>query len=157
MMVTLQEANKRNLSIEDVDALTGTIIGRPKSATFRTADIVGLDVMTFVADTAYNKCSDDYERDIYLLPDHIKKLIDMGYIGQKVGAGFYKKVEKGEIHVLDLNSLEYRPINKKRFKAIICIQKMSKKFSVANTVYRLSELKYSLKISSSGSSNKIAR
>ena len=59
MMVTVNEAIKRKINIEDVDALTGPIIGRPKSATFRTADVVGLDVMQFVSSTAYNKCIND--------------------------------------------------------------------------------------------------
>ena len=118
MMVTLFESNKRKLSIEDVDALTGTIIGRAKSATFRTADIVGLDVMQFVADTAYNKCIDDPYRDKYVIPEKIKKLINDGHLGQKSGTGFYKKIEKGVIHVLDFDSMEYRPIKKQRFKAV---------------------------------------
>ena len=64
MMVTLQEAKLNKISIEDVDALTGTIIGRPKSATFRTADVVGLDTMAFVANTAYEKCSEDNDKTI---------------------------------------------------------------------------------------------
>ena len=118
MMVTLDEAYKKQLSIEDVDALTGTIIGRPKSATFRTADVVGLDVMQFVADTAYNKCIDDPCRDKYVIPEKIKKLINDGHLGQKSGTGFYKKIEKGVIHVLDFDSMEYRPIKKQRFKAV---------------------------------------
>ena len=63
MMVTVNEAIKNKINIEDVDGLTGTLIGRPKSATFRTADVVGLDVMEFVAKTAYDKCIDDPYRD----------------------------------------------------------------------------------------------
>ena len=96
-MVTLDEAYKRKLSIEDVDALTGTIIGRPKSATFRTADIVGLDTMQFVAKTAYDKCVDDESRETFQLPDYIQKMIDNNWLGQKSGQGFYKRIEKGEI------------------------------------------------------------
>ena len=118
MMTTVNEAIERKMNIEDVDGLTGTLIGRPKSATFRTADVVGLDVMQFVADTAYNKCIDDPNRDKYVIPNQVKELIDKGNIGQKSGAGFYKKIEKGVIHVLDFESMEYRPINKKRFKAV---------------------------------------
>ena len=118
MMVTVNEAIERNINIEDVDALTGPIIGRPKSATFRTADVVGLDVMQFVANTAYSKCENDKYREQYIIPEKIKHLIDNGYLGQKSGAGFYKKIEKGVIHVFDFNSMDYRPINKKRFKAI---------------------------------------
>ena len=118
MMVTVNEAIKNKINIEDVDGLTGTLIGRPKSATFRTADVVGLDVMEFVAKTAYDKCIDDPYRDQYIIPDQIKKLIDDGNLGQKSGAGFYKKIDKGVIHVLDFETLEYRPINKQKFKAI---------------------------------------
>jgi len=118
MMVTVNEAIKRKINIEDVDALTGAIIGRPKSATFRTADVVGLDVMEFVANTAYNKCKNDKYRDQYVIPEKVKYLIDDGCLGQKSGAGFYKKIDKGIIHVLDFDSMNYRPINKKRFKAI---------------------------------------
>ena len=118
MMVTVNEAIKNKINIEDVDGLTGTLIGRPKSATFRTADVVGLDVMEFVAKTAYDKCIDDPYRDQYIIPDQIKKLINDGNLGQKSGAGFYKKIDKGVIHVLDFETLEYRPINKQKFKAV---------------------------------------
>ena len=118
MMVTVNEAIKNKINIEDVDGLTGTLIGRPKSATFRTADVVGLDVMEFVAKTAYDKCIDDPYREQYVIPDPIKKLIKDGNLGQKSGAGFYKKIDKGVIHVLDFETLEYRPINKKKFKAV---------------------------------------
>ena len=76
------------------------MIGRPKSATFRTADVVGLDTMCFVADTAYNDCQDDPERDIFKLPDYIQKMIDNKWLGQKTKQGFYKKIEKGVIYSL---------------------------------------------------------
>ena len=118
MMVTLYEANKRKLSIEDVDALTGTLIGRAKSATFRTADIVGLDTMCYVANTGYEKCPDDPERNVFKLPDYIEKMVDKKWLGQKTKQGFYKKIEKGVIHSLDLETLEYKPMQKKRFAAI---------------------------------------
>ena len=118
MMVTVNEAIKRKMNIEDVDGLTGTLIGRPKSATFRTADVVGLDVMEFVSNTAYNKCIDDPYRNQYKISEKIKQLIDSGNLGQKSGAGFYKKIEKGVIHVLDFDSMEYRPIKKQKFKAV---------------------------------------
>ena len=117
MMVTLYESKKRKLSIEDVDALTGTLIGRPKSATFRTADVVGLDTMCFVANTAYNDCKDDPERDIFKLPDYIKKMTENKWLGQKTKQGFYKKVDKGLIHSLDLESMEYKPMHKKKYAA----------------------------------------
>jgi len=118
MMVTVNEAIKRKMNIEDVDGLTGTLIGRPKSATFRTADVVGLDVMEFVSKTAHDKCINDPYREQYVIPDKIKQLINSGNLGQKSGAGFYKKVEKGVIHVLDFDSMDYRPIKKQKFKAV---------------------------------------
>ena len=117
MMVTLHEANKKNLSIEDVDGLTGTIIGRPKSATFRTADIVGLDTMCYVANTAYTKCINDYERDAFKLPEYINKMIDNKWLGQKTKQGFYKKIDKGVIYSLDLKTMKYNPIKKKKYAA----------------------------------------
>ena len=117
MMVTLDEARKRRLSIEDVDALTGTIIGRPKSATFRTADIVGLDTMEFVAKTAYEKCLNDPERDSFKLPDYLSKMINNKWLGQKTKQGFYKKIDKGVIHSIDLDTLEYKPMKKKKYAA----------------------------------------
>ena len=117
MMVTLHESKKRNLSIEDVDALTGTLIGRPKSATFRTADVVGLDTMCFVADTAYTHCKDDPERNLFKLPGYIQTMVDNKWLGQKTKQGFYKKVDKGVIHSLDLETMEYKPMKKKKYAA----------------------------------------
>ena len=118
MMVTVNETIKRKLNIEDVDNLTGTLIGRPKSATFRTADVVGLDVMQFVANTAFNKCENDNFRDQYVIHDKVQHLIDKQFLGQKSGSGFYKKIDKGLIHVFDFEKMDYRPQAKKRFKAI---------------------------------------
>ena len=118
MMVTLEEAHKNKLSIEDVDGLTGSLIGRPKSATFRTADIVGLDTMCFVANTAYEKCTDDPERETFKIPDYLQKMVDNEWLGQKSKQGFYKKIEKGVIHSIDLDTLEYTPQNKKRYSGV---------------------------------------
>ena len=70
--MAIDKTIKYNLSIDEVDMLTGTLIGRPKSATFRTADVVGLDTMAFVANTGYTKCVDDKERDVFKLPDYIE-------------------------------------------------------------------------------------
>ncbi|MAJ45589.1 MAG: 3-hydroxyacyl-CoA dehydrogenase [Candidatus Marinimicrobia bacterium] len=118
MMTVLNVAKKLKLSVEDVDLLTGTLIGREKSATFRTADVVGLDTLSYVANTAYDKCLDDESREVFKLPDYIQKIIKNGWLGQKSGQGFYKKIRKGVIHSLDLNSLEYTPQNKSRFKGV---------------------------------------
>ena len=117
MNVTLREAMERNMSIEDVDALTGTIIGRPKSATFRTADVVGLDTMCFVSKTAYDNCKDDPEREVFKIPDYISTMVENNWLGQKTKQGFYKKIDKGVIHSLDLKTLNYNPIKKKRYAA----------------------------------------
>ena len=118
MMATLEEAFKRKLSIENVDALTGTLIGRPKSATFRTADVVGLDTLSFVAKTAYENCPDDEERESFKLPDYLNTMLENGWSGQKSGQGFYKKIDKGVIHSIDLNTLEYSPQSKNRYASV---------------------------------------
>lgn len=118
MMVTLDATLKHKFSVEDVDALTGTLIGRPKSATYRTADVVGLDTLAFVANTGYEKCLDDSDRDVFKIPDFLSKMLENEWLGQKKGQGFYKKIDKGVIHSLDLETLEYTPQNKKRYTGI---------------------------------------
>ena len=140
MMVTLHESKKRKLSIEDVDALTGTLIGRPKSATFRTADVVGLDTMCFVANTAYNDCKDDPERDIFKLPDYIKKMTENKWLGQKTKQGFYKKVDKGVIHSLDLESMEYKPMHKKKYAAFSIAKENTFLEDRLNSIVRVDDL-----------------
>ncbi|NBC19204.1 MAG: 3-hydroxyacyl-CoA dehydrogenase/enoyl-CoA hydratase family protein [Bacteroidetes bacterium] len=93
-------------SIEEVDTLTGPLVGRPKSATFRTADVVGLDVMTDVAKNLYEKAEHDESRDAFLIPDLLKELVDNGQLGAKSGAGFYKKEGK-VIKSIDPDTMEY--------------------------------------------------
>ncbi len=117
MMLTLQLAQERRLTVEQVDALTGPVMGRPKSATFRTADLVGLDVMNAVAATAYEKCLDDESRDIFRTPPVLAALLERKSLGQKSGAGFYRK-NGAEILALDLETLEYRPKRKVRMDGI---------------------------------------
>ena len=123
MMLTLRLAMEMGLTVEEVDALTGTVIGRPKSATFRTADVVGLDTLAHVARTAYEKCPSDEEREIFRIPEVLEKLIENGWLGQKSGQGFYKKEGK-EILSLDLQTLEYRPRQKVRFESLDKIKKL---------------------------------
>ncbi|MEE2858563.1 MAG: 3-hydroxyacyl-CoA dehydrogenase NAD-binding domain-containing protein [Candidatus Neomarinimicrobiota bacterium] len=118
MMVTLDQARKNNLSIENVDALTGTLIGRPKSATFRTADVVGLDTMCFVSNTAFEKCENDAERDMFKIPSYLEKMVANEWLGQKSKQGFYKKIDKGVIHSIDLDTLEYTPQKKDRYPGV---------------------------------------
>jgi len=105
------------LSIEEVDKLTGTIIGRPKSATFRTADVVGLDTLVHVANGLYENCSTDEAHHLFELPDFIQKMIENNWLGSKTKQGFYKKIEN-DIFALDLNTLEYRPQSKTSFQTL---------------------------------------
>ena len=94
MLATIHEAEKYGLSCEVVDDLTGAKLGRAKSATFRTADVVGLDTMGHVIKTMQDKLPDDPFSAIYKTPAVLAKLIDAGALGQKTGAGYYKKVGK---------------------------------------------------------------
>lgn len=110
------------LTIEEVDKLTGPVIGRPKSATFRTVDVVGLDTLVHVANGIYQNCPEDEEHDVFQLPDFINTLLKNNWLGSKTGQGFYKKVKgedgKSEILGLDLNSLEYRKSKKASFPTL---------------------------------------
>ena len=115
MMATMNLAIKQGFTIEEIDKLTGTISGRPKSATFRTADVVGLDTMRHVSKTTYEKALDDEERDMFIIPDILNRLIDSGRLGQKTKAGFYKKNEDRSIHSVDFKTGEYTPQEKVRF------------------------------------------
>ncbi|NND52962.1 MAG: 3-hydroxyacyl-CoA dehydrogenase [Flavobacteriaceae bacterium] len=104
------------LTIEEVDKLTGPVIGRPKSATFRTVDVVGLDTLVHVANGIYENCPNDESHDLFKIPDFITTMMENQWLGSKSGQGFYKKTVsaegKKEILSLDLDSLEYR--SKKR-------------------------------------------
>ena len=112
IMSTINIAMKMGMNIETVDALTGAICGRPKSATFRTADVIGLDVLKNVAMTTYQKSKHDESIEMFNIPEAMEFLIEKGNLGQKTKAGFYKKDENGNILVLDINSRQYRPIKK---------------------------------------------
>ena len=100
------------LSIEEVDKLTGPVIGRPKSATFRTVDVVGLDTLVHVANGIFENVPEDEEHEVFELPNFINSMMDNQWLGSKSGQGFYKKVKKedgsSEILGLDLKSMEYR-------------------------------------------------
>ncbi len=105
---TVQLMQKAGLSIEEIDRLTGPLIGRPKTATFRTIDIVGLDVFMHVAGNIYENVINDGQREIFRVPEFMRIMIDRQMLGAKTGRGFYKK-EGDEILVLDLASMEYQP------------------------------------------------
>ena len=106
-----------NLSIEEVDKLTGPVIGRPKSATFRTVDIVGLDTLVHVANGIYKNCPNDEAHNLFKLPDFISKMLENKWLGSKSGQGFYKKEGK-KINVLDLKTLEYKDKKRVRFETL---------------------------------------
>jgi len=117
MMQTIASAQKYGLSIEMVDKLTGSLIGRAKSATFRTADVVGLDTLVHVANNSYENCPDDEEREVFNIPKSLQGLIDRGSLGSKTKEGFYKKVGK-DILSLDFDTLKYTPQVKKKLVGI---------------------------------------
>ncbi len=94
MMQALRQATEGTYSIEEIDQLTGTLIGHPKSATFRTADVVGLDTLRHVAQNLYDAVPDDESREAFQVPDVLNKLVDAGALGAKTKAGFYKKEGK---------------------------------------------------------------
>lgn len=108
MLATLHHAAQFKLGCDEVDALTGPIIGRAKSATYRTADVVGLDTFAHVVKTMADTLPNDPWNSIFALPDWVKTLIEKGAHGQKTGAGVYKKVGK-EIFVFDSTKGDYRP------------------------------------------------
>jgi 3-hydroxyacyl-CoA dehydrogenase len=105
------------LTVEEVDKLTGPVIGRPKSATFRTVDVVGLDTLVHVANGIYENCPNDEQHDLFKLPNFIKKMMENKWLGSKTGQGFYKK-EGRDILSLDLDTLEYRAAKKASFATL---------------------------------------
>ena len=111
------QVKELGLTLEEVDKLTGPVIGRPKSATFRTVDVVGLDTLVHVANGIYENCPDDEAHELFKLPDFINTMMENKWLGSKTGQGFYKKTVvdgKKEILTLDLDTMEYR--SKKRAK-----------------------------------------
>jgi len=113
------------LSVEEVDKLTGTIIGRPKSATYRTADVVGLDTLVHVANGLHENCPNDKSHHLFELPNFIQKMIQNNWLGSKAGQGFYKKIDK-DILSLDLNTLEYVPQKKSSFQTLDKVKNIEK-------------------------------
>lgn len=131
MMAIMNIKEKLKLSIDEIDALTGPIIGRPKSATFRTGDVVGLDTLVKVAKGVADNCPDDEAIENFKIPAWLDKMIVNNWLGDKTGQGFFKKiilpVTQGspeerktdkEIHVLNLDTFEYEPRKKSKFATI---------------------------------------
>lgn len=110
------------LSVEAVDKLTGPVMGRPKSATFRTCDVVGLDTLVHVANGVRDNCLNDEQRALFEIPDYVSKMVEKGWLGSKTKQGFYKKIKseggKSEILSLDLKTLEYTPQDKVKYATL---------------------------------------
>ena len=111
-----------DLTVEEVDKLSGPVIGRPKSATFRTVDVVGLDTLVHVANGIRENCPNDERLELFKLPDFINTMMKKKWLGSKTGQGFYKKTVsaegKKEILTLDLNTLEYRSAKRAKFATL---------------------------------------
>jgi 3-hydroxyacyl-CoA dehydrogenase len=113
---------KMGLTVDEVDKLTGPVLGRPKSATFRTCDVVGLDTLVHVANGVAATCPNDEAIESFKIPGYVAKMVENKWLGSKTEQGFFKKVKgaggKSEIHVLDLKTLEYRPSEKVKFATL---------------------------------------
>ncbi|HEU0112179.1 MAG TPA: 3-hydroxyacyl-CoA dehydrogenase NAD-binding domain-containing protein [Flavisolibacter sp.] len=113
---------KLGMTIDEVDSLTGPLIGRPKSATFRTADVVGIDTLVKVAKGVYDNCLADEQRNAFQIPAWLDKVVQNNWLGDKTGQGFFKKTKgsggEKEILTLDLQSLEYKPRHKPKFASV---------------------------------------
>lgn len=131
MMSIFNTMEKFDLSIDEVDALTGPVIGRPKSATFRTADVVGIDTLVKVANGVAENCPDDEASALFKIPAWLQTMINNKWLGDKTGQGFFKKVKlpvtegspeerksDKEIYTLDLKTLEYKPRTKASFASV---------------------------------------
>ena len=122
IMKVIDSMNKLDLNIDEIDKLTGPVIGRPKSATFRTSDVVGLDTLIKVAGNLYEGLKNDEGRKYFKLPDVVLKMEQNKWLGDKTDQGFYKKTKnaKGETEILtlDLKTLEYKPKAKTKFATL---------------------------------------
>jgi 3-hydroxyacyl-CoA dehydrogenase len=128
ILKVVESMQKLGMNIDEVDKLTGPVIGRPKSATFRTSDVVGLDTLIKVANGLYDNLPNDEARDTFKLPDVIGKLEENKWLGDKTGQGFYKKTKKDgktEILTLDLDSMEYKPKTKPKFSTLESTKQIS--------------------------------
>ncbi|UMZ73276.1 3-hydroxyacyl-CoA dehydrogenase/enoyl-CoA hydratase family protein [Natranaerofaba carboxydovora] len=139
MLSTTKRMDEHGLTIEEVDTLTGRPLGRPKSATFRTLDLVGIDVFYHVAKNVVDRVSDEKEKEAFRAPDYIEKLVEKGRLGSKSGEGAYKKTKKDgkkEILTLDLETLEYREQKKAKFSSLAQLEMLpSRKKKIKGLVY----------------------
>lgn len=112
MMAVMHTMLEENYSIEEIDKIMGPLTGRPKSAVFRTADLVGLDTFKHVSENLYEAVPDDEDRELFKIPEGVQKMVEKGYLGNKTRGGFYKKAKdengKNTILTIDLETTEYR-------------------------------------------------
>ena len=120
MLNALRLMDALDMTVEEIDACTGPAVGWPKSATFRTADLVGLDVLTHVVKNIYETAPNDESRERYKVPPLLEEMTKRGWLGDKTGQGFYKKTKEGprEILTLDVKTMEYRPKQKAKFASL---------------------------------------
>ncbi len=122
IMSLFHTVKEMGLSVEAIDKLTGPVLGRPKSATFRTCDVVGLDTLVHVANGVRENCPKDEEKDQFEIPGYVSKMVENNWLGSKTKQGFYKKVKdengKSQILSLDLDSLEYTPSERVKFPTL---------------------------------------
>ena len=122
MMAIMNSMEKLGLSVDEIDALTGPVIGRPKSATFRTADVVGIDTLVKVAKGVAENCPNDEAKEMFSIPAWLNKMIENNWLGDKTGQGFFKKIKSADgakdIEVLNLSTLEYEPRKKPKFATL---------------------------------------
>jgi 3-hydroxyacyl-CoA dehydrogenase len=122
IMSLFHTVKEMGLTVEEVDKLTGPVLGRPKSATFRTCDVVGLDTLVHVANGVAENCPNDKKKSAFAIPSYVKHMVEQNWLGSKTGQGFYKKIKgddgKSEILSLDLNTLEYKAQEKVKFDSI---------------------------------------
>jgi 3-hydroxyacyl-CoA dehydrogenase len=121
MLNALRLMGTLGMTVEEVDACTGPAVGWPKSATFRTADLVGLDVLVHVVKNIYETAPTDESREMYKVPSLVEEMAKRNWLGDKTGQGFYKKVKgegEKEILTLDVNTMEYRPRQKAKFASL---------------------------------------
>jgi 3-hydroxyacyl-CoA dehydrogenase len=122
MLRVLKDMQKAELTVEEVDKIFGPPMGRPKSAVFRTTDLVGLDTFVHVAQNCYDTLTRDEERETFQVPEFVHRMVAANMLGDKTGMGFYKKVKgkdgESEIQALDLKTLTYRPQAKVRFDSL---------------------------------------
>lgn len=141
IMSIMHSMQKLGLTVDEIEALTGPVIGRPKSATFRTADVVGIDTLVKVANGVYENCPEDEAREKFKVPDWLEQMVTNNWLGDKTGQGFFKKTKgaggEKEILVLDLNRMEY-------------VQRTKPKFATLEAAKPIEELKTRLKALQSG-------